>query len=117
MVNKSMLKRGTYVLVNLGKDNAIGSEQAGTRPAIIIQNDMGNKYSPTVIVVFLTTSNTKAKIPTHVELNELMNKQSLVLGEQIRTISKKRIIKVYGQASEESMKKVDKALMISLGLK
>lgn len=107
-------KRGDYIEVVL-EEKALGSEQAGIRPAIVIQNNMGNKYSPTLIVVFLTTSETKAKLPTHVKTTET-RKESTILAEQIRTISKKRIRRYFGQASEEVMKEVDKCLKISLGL-
>ena len=99
-----------------------GSEQGGIRPAICIQNDVGNRYSPTTIVVLLTSKNNKRPLPTHVDINidkEVdcwLEDASYVLCEQIRTISKTRIRYRKGRISENTMKKIDRALLVSLGL-
>ncbi|HOE56330.1 MAG TPA: type II toxin-antitoxin system PemK/MazF family toxin [Bacillota bacterium] len=96
-----------------------GSEQGGIRPVLIIQNDIGNKYSPTVIVAAITSQINKAKLPTHVELAAEgygITKDSVILTEQIRTIDKKRLKEKIGHISDELMAKVDTALQISFGL-
>lgn len=97
----------------------IGSEQGGIRPVIIIQNDIGNKYSPTVIVAAITSQINKAKLPTHVEISSEeygLNRDSVVLLEQIRTLDKKRLKEKIGHMTETDMKKVDKSLLISISL-
>ncbi|GAA3642683.1 type II toxin-antitoxin system PemK/MazF family toxin [Asaccharospora irregularis DSM 2635] len=97
----------------------VGSEQGGIRPVLIIQNDIGNKYSPTVIIAAITSQINKAKLPTHVEIsaNEYgLNKDSVILLEQIRTIDKKRIREKIGCLDENVMLKVNNSLQISLGL-
>lgn len=97
----------------------VGSEQGGQRPVLIVQNDIGNRYSPTVIVVAITAQITKSKLPTHVELPGKENgllRDSVILGEQIRTIDKKRLIQPLGRLKEDVMKQVDEALVVSLGL-
>jgi len=97
----------------------IGSEQGGVRPVLVIQNDIGNKYSPTVIVSAITSQINKAKLPTHVEINGTeygLNKDSVILLEQIRTIDKKRLREKIGHFDQEMMEKVNEALQISLGL-
>jgi mRNA interferase MazF len=110
-------KRGDIFYADLSP--VVGSEQGGIRPVIIIQNDVGNKYSPTVIVAAITSQINKAKLPTHVEISSEeygLNKDSVVLLEQIRTLDKKRLKEKIGHMTESDMKKVDEALSISVGL-
>ncbi len=97
----------------------IGSEQGGIRPVLIIQNDMGNKHSPTVICAAITSKMNKAKLPTHVELDSSkyeMVKDSVILLEQLRTIDKKRLKDKVCHLDAEILSKVDRALLISLEL-
>jgi mRNA interferase MazF len=97
----------------------IGSEQGGIRPVLIIQNNIGNKYSPTVVVAAITSkAATKAKLPTHISLAIVsgLDKDSLVLLEQIRTIDRRRLIGFIGTLDEDTMKEIDKALAVSFGL-
>ena len=112
-----VIKRGDIYYADLSP--VVGSEQGGVRPVLIIQNDIGNKYSPTVIATAITSQINKAKMPTHIELdaNEYgLSKDSVVLAEQIRTIDKRRLKEKIGHMTETDMKKVDKALAISLNL-
>lgn len=113
------VRRGEVYYVDLGV--GVGSEQNGERPCLIIQNDVGNTYSPTTIIVCLTTRPTKAKLPTHVYINRSDTTErkarftdSLVLCEQTRTIDKKRLREKIAIVSEEAMLRVDKALEISI---
>ena len=111
------MKRGDIYYADLSPVR--GSEQGGIRPVLIIQNDMGNKYSPTTIVACLTTKCTeKHKLPTHIVLDKScgLPKDSMALLEQIRTIDKERLINGVGRISDDDMKKINKALMISLGI-
>ncbi|SHH49065.1 mRNA interferase MazF [Asaccharospora irregularis DSM 2635] len=111
------IKRGDLYYADLSP--VVGSEQGGIRPVLIIQNDIGNKYSPTVIIAAITSQINKAKLPTHVEIsaNEYgLNKDSVILLEQIRTIDKKRIREKIGCLDENVMLKVNNSLQISLGL-
>ena len=95
-----------------------GSEQGGIRPVLILQNDIGNKHSPTTIVAAITSRQTKAKLPTQVDVSvEGLTKDSLVLLEQIRTIDKNRLTEYVGRLNKETMGKVDKAIVISFGIK
>ncbi len=97
----------------------VGSEQGGIRPVLIVQNDVGNKYSPTVIAAAITSQINKAKLPTHIELNALyygLPKDSVVLLEQIRTIDKKRLREKIGHVDDNLMEDVNQALGISFGL-
>lgn len=97
----------------------IGSEQGGVRPVLIVQNDIGNKYSPTVIAAAITSQINKARLPTHIEIsaNEYgLAKDSVILLEQIRTIDRKRLREKIGRLDEELMTKVNEALSISFGL-
>jgi len=113
----TMVKRGDIFYADLSP--VVGSEQGGIRPVIIIQNDIGNKYSPTIIVAAITSQINKAKLPTHVEISSEeygLNKDSVVLLEQIRTVDKKRLKEKIGHMSEKDIQKVDQALLISLGL-
>jgi mRNA interferase MazF len=98
----------------------IGSEQGGFRPVLIIQNDIGNKYSPTVIISAITSQIQKARLPTHVELSARdsgLDKDSVLLLEQVRTIDKRRLKRRVTRLQEELMRKVDDALAISVGLR
>ena len=112
-----VVKRGDIFYADLSP--VIGSEQGGIRPVIIIQNDIGNKYSPTVIVAAITSQINKAKLPTHVEISSEeygLNRDSVVLLEQIRTLDKKRLKEKIGHMTETDMKKVVKSLLISISL-
>ena len=96
-----------------------GSEQGGIRPVLVIQNDTGNRHSPTVIVAAITSRTTKAAIPTHVSLDKTLcglKQDSTVLTEQIRTIDKRRLKERMGQLDERSMGQIDNALSVSFGL-
>lgn len=111
------IKRGDIVLVNL--DPVVGSEQGKTRPALIIQNDIGNEYSPTTIIAPITSKIFSKQFPTNVEIdsaNSPLKGKSTILLNQIRTIDKSRIIKNYGNISNKKMKEVDEAVVNSLGL-
>lgn len=111
------IRRSDLVLVSL--DPAIGSEQGKTRPVLVIQNDTGNELSPTTIIAPVTSKIFSKKFPTNVEIdssNSPLRQKSTVLLNQIRTIDKQRIIKIYGRVSPSKMKEVDEAIMISLGL-
>lgn len=111
------MQRNDIYLVNL--DPVQGSEQGGLRPALLISNDIGNKYSPCVIVAILTSRNNKAHMPTHIWLNphtQGLSKHSMVECEQLRTIDKNRLVRYIGHISEEDSLKVDNALKVSLGI-
>ena len=112
-----IVKRGEIYYADLSP--VVGSEQGGVRPILIIQNDVGNKYSPTVIVAAITSQINKARLPTHVEITAQdfgLPKDSVVLLEQIRTIDKKRLREKVGKFDDEMMEKIDEALKISVGL-
>ncbi len=97
----------------------VGSEQGGVRPVLVIQNDIGNKYSPTVIVAAITSKIEKAKLPTHVEIpadRSNLNRDSVVLLEQIRTIDKKRLKRHVAHLNDTILEQVNTAVEISLGL-
>ena len=106
------MRKGEIYYAVLGP--IIGSEQGGIRPVVVIQNDVGNKYSPTTIVAPMTTQN-KTKLPTHV-LVTVCGKQNTILLEQIRSISRIRLIFKYGELSDNEIDQVNQAIMISLGL-
>lgn len=111
------MKRGDVYYADLRP--VIGSEQGGIRPVLIVQNDIGNKHSPTIICAAITSKMGKAKLPTHIELSALeydMDKDSVVLLEQLRTIDKKRLKDKVCHLDNEIMERVNKALMISLEL-
>lgn len=115
--NSLEVKRGDIFYADLSP--VIGSEQGGVRPVLIVQNDIGNKYSPTVIVAAITSQINKAKLPTHMEIKAYdygLNRDSVVLLEQIRTIDKKRLREKIGHFDDDMMEKVDQGLLISLGL-
>ena len=110
------IKRGDIYYADLSP--VVGSEQGGIRPVLIIQNNVGNKYSPTVIVSAITSQINKAKIPTHIELSAQeynLPKNSVVLLEQIRTIDKKRLQEKITTLDDPKMKQVNRAILISLG--
>lgn len=109
--------RGEVYLVDLS--GVIGSEQGGIRPCAIIQNDIGNKYSPTVIISALTSQIGKAKLPTHINISGSkygLEKDSVLLLEQVRTVDKKRLIKYLCNLDSIDVSNMNKAIMISLGL-
>jgi len=112
-----IVKRGDIFYADLSP--VVGSEQGGIRPVLIVQNDVGNRYSPTIICAAITSQINKAKLPTHVEIdsnNISLVKDSVVLVEQIRTIDKKRLREKICRLDDSLMVKVDKALLISLSL-
>ncbi|GAB6932415.1 MAG TPA: type II toxin-antitoxin system PemK/MazF family toxin [Calditerricola sp.] len=112
-----IVKRGDVFYANLSP--VVGSEQGGVRPVLVIQNDIGNKYSPTVIVAAITAQIQKAKLPTHVEIPAKpygLEKDSVILLEQIRTIDKQRLTDKITHLDDELMQKVNESLQISLGL-
>ena len=97
----------------------VGSEQGGLRPVLIIQNDVGNRYSPTVIAAAITSQMGKAELPTHIELTSRttgLNRDSVILLEQIRTIDKSRLRERMGKLDKGTMSAVDSALAVSFGL-
>lgn len=112
-----LVKRGDIFYADLSP--VIGSEQGGIRPVLVVQNDIGNKFSPTVICAAITSKINKAKLPTHVEIDanqyELV-KNSVILLEQVRTIDKKRLKEKICHLDDELMKQVDKGLKISFGV-
>ena len=112
-----MIKRGEIYYADLSP--VVGSEQGGVRPILIVQNDIGNKYSPTVIVAAITSQINKAKLPTHIELKSgdfELQKDSVILLEQLRTLDKKRLKEKVGEIEDLSViKKVNDALLVSLG--
>ncbi|NLW55875.1 MAG: type II toxin-antitoxin system PemK/MazF family toxin [Firmicutes bacterium] len=111
------VKRGDLFFANLNP--VVGSEQGGLRPVIIIQNDIGNTYSPTTIIAAITSKIKRAKLPTHVEIKKgfsQLDRNSVILCEQLRTIDKRRLSEKIGELSEDLMAQVDEALKISIGL-
>lgn len=112
-----MVRRGEIYYADLSP--VVGSEQGGMRPVLIIQNNVGNHYSPTVIVAAITAKIQKAKMPTHVEISAEefdLEKDSVVLLEQIRTIDKQRLKEKVTQLDQDTMEKINEALEISVGL-
>lgn len=112
-----VIKRGDIYYADLSP--IVGSEQGGLRPVLIVQNDVGNRHSPTVIVSAITSSSNKAKLPTHISLsarNDLLNKDSVILLEQIRTIDKQRLREKIGHLDIDTMNQVNHALSISFGM-
>ena len=109
------IKRGELYYADLSP--VVGSEQGGIRPVLIVQNDIGNKYSPTVIVAAVTSQINKAKMPTHIELSTDygLTKDSVLLLEQIRTLDKRRLRDRIGILDDKCMRRVNNALLISLG--
>lgn len=112
-----LIKRGDIFYADLSP--VVGSEQGGVRPVLIVQNDIGNKYSPTIIAAAITSQINKAKLPTHIEISAQeygLQKDSVILLEQIRTIDKKRLREKIGHLDDDLMLKVNEALGISFGL-
>ena len=112
-----VIKRGDIFYADLRP--VVGSEQGGIRPVLIIQNDVGNKYSPTVIAAAITSQRDKTKLPTHISVDADgcgLAKDSIVLLEQVRTIDKQRLKEKMGSLDTGSMGRVDKALSVSFGL-
>lgn len=110
------IKRGELYYADLSP--VVGSEQGGVRPVLVVQNDVGNKYSPTIIAAAVTSKINKAKLPTHIELpvgDFGLQKDSVILLEQIRTLDKRRLKERIGELPEVTMSRVDKAILISLG--
>ncbi len=111
------IKRGDIYYADLSP--VVGSEQGGIRPVLIVQNDIGNKFSPTVIAAAITSQHSKANLPTHIQLRAEgsgLSKDSVVLLEQIRTIDKKRLKEKMGCLDEFSMTQINEALSVSFGL-
>ena len=111
------IKRGEIYYADLSP--VVGSEQGGIRPVLIIQNDIGNRYSPTVIAAAITSRMSKAKLPTHIDIyaDEVgLSKDSVILLEQIRTLDKRRLRDHMGRVDETVMKRVDNAIAVSFGL-
>ncbi len=112
------IKRGDMFYADLSP--VVGSEQGGIRPVVIVQNDMGNKYSPTVITVAITSKLGKTQLPTHIEIgskNVGLKTDSIILAEQVRTIDKSRLKEKIGHIEDKSiMQKIDNALEVSIGL-
>ncbi len=112
------IKRGDIFYADLSP--VVGSEQGGIRPVLIVQNDVGNKYSPTVIAAAITSQQLKTRMPTHISVNASvcgLSKDSVVLLEQIRTLDKKRLKEKMGNLPETDMDRIDDALSVSIGLK
>jgi mRNA interferase MazF len=112
-----IVKRGDVYFADLSP--VVGSEQGGVRPVLVIQNNIGNRFSPTVIIAAITAQIQKAKLPTHVEIDAKrygFERDSVILLEQIRTIDKQRLTDKITHLDDEMMEKVDEALQISLGL-
>lgn len=112
-----IVKKGDLYFADLSP--VVGSEQGGVRPVLVVQNDVGNKYSPTIIVAAVTSQTSKAKLPTHVELAATqggLSKNSVVLLEQLRTIDKQRLKERIGALSDTQIPYVDAALGVSLGI-
>jgi mRNA interferase MazF len=111
------IRRGDIFYADLNP--VVGSEQGGVRPVLIVQNDIGNRYSPTTIIAAITSRIKKAKMPTHIEIPKekySLDKDSVILLEQIRTIDKRRLREKVARLDRATMEKVDEALEISLGL-
>ncbi|MDP4152195.1 MAG: type II toxin-antitoxin system PemK/MazF family toxin [Bacillota bacterium] len=111
------IKRGDIYYADLSP--VVGSEQGGVRPVLIVQNDVGNKYSPTVIAAAITSQLNKSRLPTHIPINSGnvgLQKDSVVLLEQIRTIDKKRLKEKMGHLDENVMNRINEAISISFGL-
>lgn len=115
---QNIVRRGEIYYADLSP--VVGSEQGGMRPVLIVQNDVGNRYSPTVIAAAITSQQNKARLPTHIEIEARtygLTKNSVVLLEQVRTLDKRRLRERMGCLDEKAMQRVDRAIAISLGLK
>lgn len=117
MVKRSDVKRGDIYFADLSP--VVGSEQGGMRPVLIVQNNTGNRHSPTVIAAAITSQMGKARLPTHIELTGPscgLSRDSVILLEQIRTIDKTRLRERMGRLDDATMSKVDNAISVSFGL-
>ncbi|MBQ3866733.1 MAG: type II toxin-antitoxin system PemK/MazF family toxin [Clostridia bacterium] len=111
------VKRGDIFYADLSP--VVGSEQGGIRPVVIVQNDVGNRHSPTVIAAAITSRTNKARLPTHIEViakESGLNRNSVVLLEQVRTIDKRRLREKMGHFGQDVMERINNAIFISLGL-
>ncbi len=111
------IKRGDIYYADLSP--VVGSEQGGIRPVLIVQNDVGNRFSPTVIAAAITSQQTKAKLPTHIAIGAQtsgLSKDSVVLLEQVRTIDKRRLKEKMGTVDQNSMREINDAISVSFGL-
>ena len=111
------IRRGDIYYADLSP--VVGSEQGGLRPVLIVQNDVGNKYSPTVIAAAITSKMSKARLPTHIDIpgtDAGLSKDSVILLEQVRTIDKKRLKEKMGHLDDGTMNHVNNAIAVSLGL-
>ena len=111
------IKRGDIYYADLSP--VVGSEQGGLRPVLIVQNDVGNRYSPTVIAAAITSKMSKTKLPTHIDIpgqNAGLSKDSVILLEQVRTIDKQRLKEKMGHLDRTTMNNVDNAIQVSFGL-
>ena len=111
------VKRGDIFYADLSP--VVGSEQGGVRPVLIVQNDTGNRHSPTVIAAAITSQTGKARLPTHISVSPLscgLPKQSIILLEQVRTLDKQRLRQRMGQVDSDVMERVDAAIAVSFGL-
>lgn len=116
-MDNSVVKRGDIFYADLSP--VVGSEQGGVRPVLIVQNDTGNRHSPTVIAAAITSQTGKARLPTHISLAAMscgLPKDSVVLLEQIRTLDKRRLREHMGRVDETMMKQVDTAIAVSFGI-
>ena len=114
---RTQIRRGDIYYADLSP--VVGSEQGGIRPVLVVQNDIGNKYSPTIIVAAITSQINKAKLPTHIEVSSAeygLPKDSVVLLEQLRTVDKKRLKEKIGHINSSVFPKINWALSISIGL-
>lgn len=124
MYENNEIKRGDIYYADLSP--VVGSEQGGIRPVLIVQNNIGNRYSPTVIAAAITSRTDKAKLPTHIEVNDIssdgnltscgLQKNSVILLEQVRTLDKKRLRERMGRLDDNTMTQVNNAIQISFGL-
>ena len=116
MLMDQTIKRGDIFYADLSP--VVGSEQGGIRPILVLQNDVGNRYSPTIIAGAITSQLMKARLPTHVEVTSGsfgLPRDSVILLEQIRTLDKRRLKTKLGSLDEQTMNRVNKAILISLG--
>ena len=116
-MSEETVKRGDIFYADLSP--VVGSEQGGTRPVLIVQNDTGNRHSPTVIAAAITSQTGKARLPTHISLSAMnygLPKDSVILLEQIRTLDKRRLRERMGRLDGELMHRVDSAIAVSFGL-
>ena len=114
---RPIVRRGEIYYADLSP--VVGSEQGGMRPVLIVQNDVGNRYSPTVIAAAITSQTGKARLPTHISVAPLscgLPKESIILLEQVRTLDKRRLREKMGRLDDGVMRKVDAAIAVSFGL-